>query len=72
MAERRVVVTGLGIISPVGNSVEEAWKNILAGNSGISPIEDYDTTDYPSKIAGLVKNFDPEAYGIGKKDARWV
>ena len=70
MAERRVVVTGLGIISPVGNSVEEAWKNILAGNSGISPIEDYDTTDYPSKIAGLVKNFDPEAYGIGKKDAR--
>ena len=70
VAERRVVVTGLGIISPVGNSVEEAWKSILAGKSGISPIEEYDTTDFPSKIAGLVKGFDPEAYGIGKKDAR--
>lgn len=70
MAERRVVVTGLGIISPVGNTVEEAWNNILAGKSGISKITDYDTTDFSSKIAGLVKDFDPEKYGMSKKDSR--
>ncbi|MGN1356872.1 MAG: beta-ketoacyl-ACP synthase II, partial [Succinivibrionaceae bacterium] len=70
MSKRRVVVTGIGILSPVGIGLEESWKNILAGVSGIVPITDFDTTDFPSKIAGLVKGFDPEVYGIGRKDAR--
>ena len=70
LSKRRVVVTGIGILSPVGIGLEESWKNILAGVSGIVPITDFDTTDFPSKIAGLVKGFDPEVYGIGRKDAR--
>ncbi len=70
MSKRRVVVTGIGILCPVGLNLEESWRNILAGVSGIVPITDYDTTDFSSKIAGLVKNFDPSAYGISNKDAR--
>ncbi len=70
MSKRRVVVTGLGILSPVGNTIDEAWKNLVAGKSGISLIDHFDTTDYPSKIAGLVKGFDPEPFGITKKDSR--
>ena len=70
MSKRRVVITGLGMLSPVGNTVEEAWKNLVAGKSGISLIDHFDTTDYPSKIAGLVKDFDSEKFGINKKDAR--
>lgn len=70
MTKRRVVVTGLGIISPVGNSLDEAWKSIVEGKSGIKTITSYDTTDIASKIAGLVEGFDAEAYGISKKDAR--
>ncbi|WP_026297849.1 beta-ketoacyl-ACP synthase II [Succinimonas amylolytica] len=70
MSKRRVVVTGLGMISPVGNTVQESWQNLVAGKSGISQIDHFDTTDYPSKIAGLVKGFDPEAFGINRKDTR--
>ncbi|MGN1392631.1 MAG: beta-ketoacyl-ACP synthase II [Succinivibrionaceae bacterium] len=70
MSKRRVVITGLGMLSPVGNTVEESWKNLVAGKSGICKIDHFDTTDYPSKIAGLVKNFDAEPFGINKKDAR--
>lgn len=70
MSKRRVVVTGLGMISPVGNTAESSWENLVAGKSGICPIEHFDPTDYPSKIAGLVKDFDPEAFGITKKDGR--
>ena len=70
MSKRRVVITGLGMLSPVGNTVEEAWKNLLAGKSGISLIDHFDTTDYSSKIAGLVKDFDSEKFGINKKDSR--
>lgn len=70
MSKRRVVVTGLGMLSPVGNTAEESWKNLLAGKSGICKIEHFDTTDFPSKIAGLVKGFDPEQFVITKKDAR--
>jgi 3-oxoacyl-[acyl-carrier-protein] synthase II len=70
LSKRRVVVTGIGILCPVGLNLEESWKNILAGVSGIVPITDYDTTDFSSKIAGLVKNFDSSAYGISNKDAR--
>ncbi len=70
MSKRRVVVTGLGMISPVGNTAESSWANLIAGKSGICPINHFDATDYPSKIAGLVKDFNPEQYNISKKDAR--
>ncbi len=70
MQMRRVVVTGMGMISPVGGTLEESWKNILAGKSGISKIDHFDTTDFPVKIAGLVKNFEPEKWGISTKDQR--
>ena len=70
MSKRRVVVTGLGMLSPVGNTVKDSWDNIVAGKSGISKIEHFDTTNYSSKIAGLVKDFDGEQFGITKKDGR--
>ncbi len=70
MSKRRVVVTGLGMLSPVGNTAEESWQAILNGQSGITSIDHFDTTDFPTKFAGLVKNFDPEQYGMTKKDAR--
>ena len=70
MQKRRVVVTGLGMLSPVGNTSEESWKALLAGKSGICTIEHFDTSAFSVKIAGLVKNFDPEAFGITKKDTR--
>jgi 3-oxoacyl-[acyl-carrier-protein] synthase II len=70
VSKRRVVVTGLGMLSPVGNTAEESWQTLLKGQSGITSIEHFDTTDFPTKFAGLVKNFDPESFGITKKDAR--
>lgn len=69
MARRRVVITGLGIVSPVGNTVEEAWQNILAGRSGIAPITKFDTSTFPVQFGGEVKNFDITSY-ISAKDAR--
>lgn len=69
MARRRVVITGLGLISPVGNNVEEGWQNIIAGNSGIAPITRFDTSTFPVQFAGEVKNFDITQY-ISAKDAR--
>ena len=72
MSKRRVVVTGLGMLSPVGNTVKDSWDNIVAGKSGISKIEHFDTTNYSSKIAGLVKDFDGEQFGITKKDGRKI
>lgn len=59
---RRVVVTGLGAITPVGNTVEEMWANLKAGVHGIASITLFDTTDYKTKIGAEVKNFDPRAY----------
>ena len=70
MSNRRVVVTGMGIVCPVGNSVKDAWDNIKAGHSGIGLAEGFDTTDFASRIAGQVKNFDPAAYGLSVKDCR--
>ena len=69
MSKRRVVVTGLGMLSPCGVTVEESWKAILKGQSGISAITEFDTTDYPTKFAGLVPEFDLEQY-MSVKDAR--
>ena len=70
MTHRRVVVTGLGIVSPVGSSVDLAWSNILAGRSGIVPITQYDVSTYPTKFAGLVSaDFKPED-AMGPKELR--
>jgi 3-oxoacyl-[acyl-carrier-protein] synthase II len=69
MSRRRVVVTGLGCISPVGNTVTEAWANILAGQSGIGLISKFDASNFACKIAGEVKGFDLESY-ISAKEAR--
>ncbi len=69
MARRRVVITGLGIVSPVGNTVEEAWQNILAGKSGIATVTKFDASTFPARFAGEVKNFDITQY-ISAKDAR--
>ena len=69
LARRRVVITGLGLISPVGNSVEEGWQNIIAGVSGIAPVTRFDTSAFPVQFAGEVKNFDITQY-IAAKDAR--
>ena len=69
MSKRRVVVTGLGLITPVGIGVKESWANIINGQSGIGKITKFDCSTYPSQVAGEVKNFDPLAY-IPPKDAR--
>ncbi|MDQ5906295.1 MAG: 3-oxoacyl-[acyl-carrier-protein] synthase, partial [Pseudomonadota bacterium] len=69
MARRRVVITGLGIVSPVGNSVEQAWQNILAGRSGIARITRFDTSSFPVQIGGEVKDFDIGEY-LAPKEAR--
>ncbi len=58
MSHRRVVVTGLGIVSPVGNNLKQAWDNIIAGNSGVITIDKFDTADFSAKIAATVKDFD--------------
>lgn len=69
MSRRRVVVTGLGCVSPVGNTVAEAWSNVLAGKSGIDLISKFDASAFACKIAGEVRNFDLESY-ISSKEAR--
>ena len=69
MSRRRVVVTGLGLVSPVGNSVPEAWDNLIAGKSGIGPITRFDASAFSARIAGEVKNFDVAAY-LSAKEAR--
>ena len=67
--KRRVVITGMGIVSPLGIGLDNNWQAICQGKSGIGPITKFDTTEYPAKIAGEVKNFDPELY-IDKKDQK--
>ena len=69
MSRRRVVVTGLGVISPVGNTVPEAWENLIAGKSGIGPITRFDASNFASRIAGEVKGFDVSTY-LSAKEAR--
>ncbi|MFC1235062.1 beta-ketoacyl-ACP synthase II [Vibrio sp. F74] len=69
MSKRRVVVTGMGMLSPVGNTVESSWKALLAGQSGIVDIEHFDTSEFTTRFAGLVKDFNCEEY-MTKKDAR--
>ncbi|HET7201130.1 MAG TPA: beta-ketoacyl-ACP synthase II [Burkholderiales bacterium] len=69
MSRRRVVVTGLGIVCPIGNTVAGAWSSALAGKSGIGRITHFDASSLPSRIAGEVKNFDIAAY-LSPKEAR--
>ncbi|MGA7799716.1 MAG: beta-ketoacyl-ACP synthase II [Gammaproteobacteria bacterium] len=69
MSKRRVVITGLGIVSPVGLSVKEAWDNIVAGKSGIGPITQFDVSAFPVRFGGVVRDFDVSEY-ISPKEAR--
>src|SRR5262249_6148197 len=59
---QRVVVTGLGVVSPLGNGVEANWRALLAGRSGIGPITAFDASDFPVRIAGEAREFDPTPY----------
>ena len=69
MTKRRVVITGMGIISPVGSCLDDAWRAVCEGESGISLIDDFDTSAFPTRIAGLVKDFNVDDY-LSKKDQR--
>ncbi|MDR2489005.1 MAG: beta-ketoacyl-ACP synthase II [Desulfovibrio sp.] len=70
MTRKRVVITGLSALSPLGGNLAESWENLLAGKSGIAPITLFDSTGFSATIAGEVKHFCPEAYGIPAKQAR--
>ena len=72
MSQRRVVVTGLGAVSPVGNNVKESWEAIKAGKSGVDKITLFDASDYPVQIDAEVKNFSIEQYGLEKKILRKI
>jgi 3-oxoacyl-[acyl-carrier-protein] synthase II len=69
MDKRRVVITGVGAVTPIGNTVDEFWAALIAGRSGIGPITRFDATGYATRIAGELKGFDPLKY-IDKKDDR--
>ena len=69
MEKRRVVITGLGTVNPLGNTAAESWAAAKAGRCGIGPITQFDTTDFKCKLAGEVRNFDPETV-VDKKEAR--
>jgi len=66
---RRVAVTGLGAVTPVGIGAEESWKSVIAGRSGIGTVTRFDATDFPSRVVGEVKGFEPEDY-MEKKDVK--
>ncbi len=69
VSRRRVVITGLGLISPVGNTVAEGWENLVAGRSGIANITKFDASSHKVRFAGEVKNFEVEKY-LSPKEAR--
>lgn len=69
MSRRRVVVTGMGMVTPLGNNVKDTWDNILEGKSGVSEIESFDTTQYSTRFAAQVKDFDATEY-MSFKEAR--
>src|SRR2546422_9709549 len=66
---QRVVLTGLGALTPVGNTADEFWSALMQGRSGVGPITKFDPAGYPTRIAGEVKNFDPLDF-VDKKEAR--
>ncbi len=59
MEKRRVVITGLGVVSPLGNKVSDMWQALLAGKSGVKPITRFDASSFPTQIAAEVRDFDP-------------
>ena len=67
---QRVVITGMGVVTPVGNNLSEFWQNLVAGNCGIDHIKGFEEYDLPISVAGQVKNFDPEANGLARNDVR--
>ena len=67
---RRVVITGIGIVSPVGNSAAATWNGLIEGKSGIAPITQFDATNFSTRIAGEVKDFKPTEHGIDEKEAK--
>ncbi|MBB3109358.1 3-oxoacyl-[acyl-carrier-protein] synthase II [Paenibacillus phyllosphaerae] len=68
--KQRVVVTGMGVMTALGSELQQFWGNLMEGKSGVSHIEAFDVSEYPTQIAAEVKNFNPEDYGIDKKEAR--
>lgn len=68
---RRVVITGMGAVSPLGNSVQQTWQNLVAGKSGIAPIENYDVSTYATRFAGQIRDLDVTEY-LSAKDARKI
>lgn len=68
--KHRVVVTGMGVMTSLGSNIEQFWSNLLEGKSGVSVVEAFDFSEYPTRIAAEVKNFNPEDYGIERKEAR--
>lgn len=71
MDKKRVVVTGLGALTPLGNDVETTWKNAVAGVSGVGPITRVDSSEYTAKVAAELKDFNIEDYMEKKKRERW-
>lgn len=69
MQFRRVVVTGLGVVSPIGNNVQDFWKNLISGLSGAAPITLFDALEFKTRFACEVKGFDPSVY-LDRKEAR--
>lgn len=69
MTKRRVVVTGIGAVTPLGNDAHTTWENVIAGKSGIGPLTRLNADDFPAKVAGELKDFDIEAY-VDRKEAR--
>src|SRR6201984_610213 len=67
--DRRVVVTGVGLVTPLGTGIEKNWEGLMAGRSGVGMISRFEVTDYPTRIAGEVRDFDPLDW-IEKKDVR--
>ena len=70
MSERRVVVTGIGVLSPLGNDLASTWDGLTAGRSGIAKVSCTDPSSFPCQIAGEVRDFDPKPYFTNPKDAR--
>ena len=69
LQKRKVVVTGLGVLAPNGNTTSEYWKALTAGKSGIGPIESFDASDLSVRIAGELKDFDPQSF-FDRKELR--
>ncbi|MDF2835584.1 MAG: 3-oxoacyl-(acyl-carrier-protein) synthase 2 [Paenibacillus sp.] len=68
--KHRVVVTGMGVMTSLGSNIEQFWNNLLEGKSGVSVVEAFDFSEYPTRIAAEIKNFNPEDYGIERKESR--